>query len=177
MKTTLIVLLTLILALGAGCSPSGPIGDPPLLETAVPTTQLVPSESTAPGSTEAAPAATATGAALAATPQPEVDLLGLPQVEQAIADLAQRLSIAPEDIQVMAAEMRTWSDASLGCPQPDMSYAQVPQDGLLVQLGYAGRVYNYHSGGNQAPFLCDPPLTDAKTTPVFGEDILTSQAP
>ena len=103
--------------------------------------------------------------------------MGLPQVELAKADLAGRLGVATEDIEVALVEPRTWGDTSMGCPNPNMGYIQVPQDGLLVVLGHAGQKYNYHSGGNEAPFLCQQPQVGDKTTPVFGEDVLTRPAP
>jgi hypothetical protein len=65
----------------------------------------------------------------------------------------------------------------MGCPQPNFSYLQVPQDGLLVQLKYAGQVYAYHSGGNLGPFLCVQARLADKPTPVFGEDIITPPSP
>jgi len=88
-------------------------------------------------------------------------------------DLAQRLAISTDQIEVVAVELVTWSDSSLGCPQPDMAYIQVPQDGLLIQLRAGGQVYDYHGGGTQEPFLCEQPVAGQKSTPVFGEDILT----
>jgi len=101
-----------------------------------------------------------------------------PQVEQAIADLAGRLEIAAGEIEVVTVEPVTWPDASLGCPQPGMAYAQVQQDGLLIRLQAGDRVYEYHSGGMRDPFLCEqvevpPGEGRQKSTPVFGEDILT----
>lgn len=55
-----------------------------------------------------------------------------------------------------------WPDASLGCPQPDMFYAQVMTDGSVIELEHDGRYYRYHTGGSQGPFICPQPLT--KTT-------------
>ncbi len=182
MKITLVLVLTLILALAASCAPDAPIVDPEALETTVPGTALMPSESTALPSTDSpVPVATGTQPASASSTVPAVtvppDLLGLSQVAQAQADLASRLGVAAADITVVNVEPRTWSDASMGCPDPNMSYAQVPQDGLLVQLAHAGQVYNYHSGGTVPPFLCVQSMTGQKTTPVFGEDVLTLPAP
>jgi hypothetical protein len=75
-------------------------------------------------------------------------------VEKAKEDLAQRLSISVSQINLVEATPVTWPDGSLGCPQPDMVYTQVQVDGLLIRLGVDDRVYEYHSGGNRAPFLC-----------------------
>jgi hypothetical protein len=98
----------------------------------------------------------------------------LPQVTQARNDLAQRLAVPVEQIEVVEVREVTWPDTGMGCPQPGMEYLQVPQDGLLVQLSTAGVAYEYHSGGSAAPFLCETPTpVEGKITPVFGEDILT----
>ena len=56
-----------------------------------------------------------------------------------------------------------WPDASLGCPQPDMFYIQIPHDGLLIRLSVDGKVYAYHSGGGYDPFLCEQDLKLSKT--------------
>jgi hypothetical protein len=78
-------------------------------------------------------------------------------ITQAKKDLAQRLSIPVEQIDLTNFELKVWSDAGLGCPQPGMNYIQVPQDGYLIVLRADGRVYNYHGGGSgdPSPFLCE----------------------
>jgi hypothetical protein len=77
-----------------------------------------------------------------------------PLVQRAIADLAARFNVPPEEISVLEARLVVWPDPSMGCPQPGMQYLQVPQDGAFIQLSAGGRPYNYHSGGNQGLFLC-----------------------
>lgn len=111
-----------------------------------------------------------------ATPEPvtpSYDPAMQPLVQIALDDLAGRLGIPVGEIEVIEAEGVVWGDTSMGCPHPDMSYLQVPQDGALIRLSAGGQVYNYHSGGNRPPFLCDQPAGNDKSTPVFGEDILT----
>ena len=73
----------------------------------------------------------------------------------AVDDLAQRLGVPADQIAVDEVSAVTWPDASLGCPQPDMMYAQVLTEGLLISLSVGGETYAYHSGGNQSPFLCE----------------------
>jgi hypothetical protein len=76
-------------------------------------------------------------------------------VRSARTDLAARLGVSEDVIAVRSAQAVTWSDASLGCPQPGMAYAQVPEDGTFIELEHAGTVYPYHSGGSRPePFLC-----------------------
>lgn len=77
-----------------------------------------------------------------------------PTVMEAMQDLAERLEVRTDDIEVVRAENVTWSDGSLGCPQPDVMYTQALVDGTFVQLRVGDDYYNYHSGGSQGPFLC-----------------------
>jgi hypothetical protein len=86
-------------------------------------------------------------------------------IDQAKEDLAQRLSIMVDEIEVLEAKAVVWPDASLGCPQPGMRYRQVPMDGALIQLQAEGKVYEYHSGGGRDPFLCEQPLELQKDAP------------
>ncbi|MFC6159792.1 hypothetical protein [Kribbella jiaozuonensis] len=78
-------------------------------------------------------------------------------VEQAKADLSKRLGIDPAQVTVVSSEEVTWSDGSLGCPEPDMLYTQalVPGNRTILEVG--GTQYNYHSGAGRAPFLCEHP--------------------
>jgi hypothetical protein len=73
---------------------------------------------------------------------------------QAKADLAQKLSIQPDQVELVGISFVSWPDSSLGCPKPGMAYAQVMVDGLRIRLKAGGKSYEYHSGGSRAPFLC-----------------------
>lgn len=81
-----------------------------------------------------------------------------PFIDLAVADLADRLEVADDDIAVRAAVLVVWPDSSLGCPEPDMAYAQVLTDGSVTELEHDGLFYRYHSGGQEGPFLCTSPL-------------------
>ena len=76
-------------------------------------------------------------------------------VKQARADLSKRLSVEVDQIKLLEVREITWPDSSLGCPQPEKDYNQVSQDGLLIRLEVGGRMYFYHSGESQDPFLCE----------------------
>jgi hypothetical protein len=71
-----------------------------------------------------------------------------------VADLAQRLSIAPEEIEFIRLDLVEWPDSSLGCPQPGVEYLEVLVDGYVIQLKVGQRVYAYH-GGRSMSFLCE----------------------
>jgi hypothetical protein len=78
----------------------------------------------------------------------------LPIVEPARTDLARRLGIDPDEIEVVRAEEITWPDGSMGCPEPGKSYTQALVEGSRVVLVHDDRVYVYHAGGGSEPFLC-----------------------
>ncbi len=84
-----------------------------------------------------------------------------PLVTMAREDLAERLEITVEESEVLEAKLVVWPDASMGCPQPEMMYIQVPQDGCLIQLQVEEEVFEYHSGGHRMPFLCEEPAPRA----------------
>ncbi len=78
-------------------------------------------------------------------------------IKQAQDDLARRLSISPDQVQLVEAQTVTWPDKGLGCPKPGMFYAQVQVDGMLIRFRAGGRTYEYHSGEGQPAFLCEQP--------------------
>ena len=89
-------------------------------------------------------------------------------IDGMIADLAGRLAVAESAVTVVSVDDVTWADASLGCPQPGMSYAQVETDGMRVILEAAGDFYDYRSGGHSEPFLCVPaPVSDKSTAGLY----------
>ena len=75
-------------------------------------------------------------------------------IDLAVADLAKQLQVDASAITTVSAKSVEWPDKSDGCPQPGMSYSQVPVDGVLVVLSNHGTNYEYHSGGSRTPFLC-----------------------
>ncbi len=80
-----------------------------------------------------------------------------PLVAMAKEDLAERLEIGVEIIEVLEAELVVWPDASMGCPDPEMMYIQVLQDGSRIRLQVEEAVFEYHTGGERMPFLCEDP--------------------
>lgn len=75
----------------------------------------------------------------------------------AVADLAERLGVPPDSVQVVRDVEVTWRDASNGCPVDGMAYAQVLTDGRLVELEVDGTRYEYHSGGSRGLAYCPSP--------------------
>jgi hypothetical protein len=83
-----------------------------------------------------------------------VDPALAPHIAAATADLASRLGVATDSIEVAAAGVVTWPNTALGCPKPGMAYADQVVDGSLIILRAGGREYRYHAGGKTNPFLC-----------------------
>ena len=70
------------------------------------------------------------------------------------SDLAKRLNLTSEDIHVIEIEAVDWPDASLGCPQPGMMYAQMITPGYRITLSARGQEYDYRADLKRA-FLCE----------------------
>jgi hypothetical protein len=130
----------------------------------------------------AAPSVQGPGGQPTPTPGTTADTSGVttdPQLsaaaDLAVGDLARRLGQGESDIEVVRAERVTWSDGSLGCPQPGMMYTQALVNGYRVILGIDGRtrVFVYHSGPDGQPFLCpsDEPDGGHEFVPPPGIDI------
>ena len=109
-------------------------------------------------------------------PEPDLQPAIMGWVDEAKQDLAQRQSISTEQIELLSFEPQVWPNAGMGCPQPGMMYAQVMVEGYLIRLVAGDEIYNYHGGGNRAPFLCEQsgpgiaitkqaPKLDIKLTP------------
>jgi hypothetical protein len=122
--------------------------------------------------TESVPISTAQGSiAITSTLPLSNDPALQARIDKAITDLAQRLSISVSEITLVEATPVVWPDVSLGCPQPGMGYAQVPQDGLLIRLQAGGQLYEYHGGGMNDPFLCVQATQEPSPLPPI--DLLT----
>ena len=75
-------------------------------------------------------------------------------LELAKTDLAQRLSVAANQITVVSSEYVDWPDSSLGCPEPGMAYSQVITPGYRFILQYGQKQYDYHTGLRSTLVLC-----------------------
>jgi|GEM_PF-1137441 len=147
--------LLALLALLAGCQPiipkPGAVTTAPVAETAVATeavaTEAVATEAVA---TEAAAADIAAASALSADEQ----LVATAAAEQ----VAQTANVAVGDVRLISMEAVEWPDASLGCPQPDMMYAQVITPGYRLIFDAGGQNVEVHTDMQQSPqiVICKP---------------------
>ena len=88
---------------------------------------------------------------------PVIETALTPLISQATKMLAGMLDIEASEINVIEARSVVWPDAALGCPEPGMSYIQVPKEGALIQLAVGDSIYFYHMGEGRELFLCENP--------------------
>lgn len=70
-------------------------------------------------------------------------------VDRAVENLAVKLNVDKSQITVESADEHNWNDASLGCRQKGMFYAQIIIPGFTIDLSYSGTTYSYHAGSNR----------------------------
>ena len=158
MRTHLRLLAVLAaLGLASACGISFESGD------AEPSTPANPSPTSASPTTAtptlATPTASSPTPAESTTPGAPVPegLRDQPRVSAAIADTATREGVDPAQVVVAAWSPVTWSDGSLGCPQPGMSYTQATVDGELLILRVESGLYQYHARtGGPFTYCADP---------------------
>jgi len=77
----------------------------------------------------------------------------LTPLQNCITSLAKKLNVAPDQVRIISVEGMIWPDASLGCPQPGQSYAQVATPGYEALLGVQEHRYEYHTDMGQRAVL------------------------
>src|SRR5215213_7001325 len=73
-----------------------------------------------------------------------------------VDDAAGRAEVDPSTVTLVSAHAVTWSDGSLGCPDPNMSYTQALVSGYQVVLEAAGTQFDYHASQRGNFVLCPP---------------------
>jgi len=68
-----------------------------------------------------------------------------PMLERICADAAQRAGVALDQVKVLTVESVTWSDGSLGCPEPGMMYTQALVPGFRLVAKTTGGELLYHA--------------------------------
>jgi hypothetical protein len=86
------------------------------------------------------------GLAMAAAEDKERDAA----VALARKTLCGKLGVSADAVQLDKAEPVDWPDASLGCPEKGMMYAQMIVPGYKVSFKVDGKTYPVHVGGGRA---------------------------
>ena len=81
-----------------------------------------------------------------------IDACQLQATGAATKDLAARLGIQPEQVDLLSADLTEWPDACLGITQPDVACAEVITTGFKIILAAQDVEYEYHTDatGSQA---------------------------
>lgn len=75
-------------------------------------------------------------------------------VEAALDDAARRTNIDRTKLTLLSAESVTWSDGSLGCPEPGKAYTQALVPGFRIRIKAGAEALDYHAGRRGLPMLC-----------------------
>jgi hypothetical protein len=137
---------------------------PPPPGAARPTLQVAATLAPAGAAPDQPPPVPPNSAAVAPPLSPELTAMA----DTSRADLAKRLALPVEQVELVEVRTVIWPDKGLGCPQPGMGYLQVQVDGLLIRLRAAGQIYHYHTDGIKTPFLCEQKLRVAPAQPPPG---------
>lgn len=82
-------------------------------------------------------------------------------VQAAIAAEAERAEVEPEAVTVAGYADVTWTDGSLGCPQPGMMYTQALVPGHQLVLEVDGTLASYHAAEGKPFRYCENPVPPA----------------
>lgn len=114
---------------------------------------------------------------LPTAPISPISPLPVPQIEsdaetQNLSELrvqvAEQVNLSATALTLVSAEQVTWPDMSLGCPQPDMMYAQVLTPGWrVVFVDAEGRQYNVHTTENRERFVICEPSVETAVPPAY----------
>lgn len=144
------------------CVPTTSLGTPQ--NPGQPKPQSTPNDTPIPTPSTEGPTAmeTETNPSLPNPARPDPQLL----IDKAKEDLARRLSISVEEIELVEIDQVLWPDASLGCPQAGQVYAQVQNAGYQIRLAHDGDEFEYHANIHGLVFYCENPTPPLSQTPI-----------
>jgi len=90
------------------------------------------------------------------------------QIALSIQDLAQRLDVDPQSIEISNARQVTWRSGALGCPKPGMNYTDALVPGAVIYLQVDNITHAYHAKFAGEPFYCPRERVES---PVLDESI------
>ena len=74
-----------------------------------------------------------------------------------LAQAADRAGVDVSEARIVTAEAVTWSDGSLGCPEPGMAYTQALVPGYRVVVEAGGEELHFHGAESGDFRFCDDP--------------------
>ena len=98
-------------------------------------------------------------------------------LQSAKAYLADTLGVDETEVSLTAYEATNWPDASLGCPQEGLSYAQVTTAGYSIHFTVADKDYDVHTNADgSSAVLCPKAAPDQAFTVYASPELLFSIA-
>lgn len=82
------------------------------------------------------------------------------QIIVARKDLAKRLDLDLEEVQLSGMTPVTWRSGALGCPQANKQYTQALVPGVLIMLRVGNTPYRYHAIPGGEPFYCPDSMAE-----------------
>lgn len=73
-----------------------------------------------------------------------------------LQQVSEATGVALPELVVEEAQAVTWSDGSIGCPEPGMMYTQALVDGYRVVIRAAAETYDFHASQTGHFVLCPP---------------------
>lgn len=83
------------------------------------------------------------------------------QIIVARKDLAKRLDLDLDEVQLSGMTPVTWRSGALGCPQPNKQYTQALVPGVLIMLRVGNTPYRYHAIPSGEPFYCPDSMAES----------------
>lgn len=156
-------LIGMLLALGLALSACGGTTTPgaPPTSTSTPSTPEDPVETTTPDPTTPEPTSPdgTGGPALPPAVTERAD------VQAAIIAEAQRAGVEPAAVAIVSYEEVTWTDGSIGCPQPGVMYTQALVPGHRLVLAVDGQEAHYHQARDRDFSYCASPSGTGSVSP------------
>ena len=75
-------------------------------------------------------------------------------IQLARESLAKQFYISEDEIRLATVKSVLWPDASLGCPEPGVIYAQVVTPGFQILFKANGKSFTYHTDETEQVVLC-----------------------
>ena len=143
MKQQLFILI-IGMVIFAGCTPVSTESNP-TLEATVPPNDPEPANPTQPVEDS----------------NPALNAGEVPQAifESVLVDLMAVSGATVEEITINKSEAITWSDGSLGCPQPDVMYTLALVPGYHIIFSIGDKTYDYHVADTGSFVLCENSLS------------------
>jgi hypothetical protein len=83
-------------------------------------------------------------------------------LDEIASNAAERAGVGTDDVEVLTAEAVTWSDGSLGCPEPGMMYTQALVPGFRVVVRAGDETLNFHGSQSGDFRFCENPRPPAE---------------